>query len=217
MKRGIIFDMDGTLWDSSDNVAKSWNIAIEKSGKLKRTLTTADMKRVMGKTMDEIADLLFAELSRKERMQLLDLCCETENAYLSEHGGILYPQVEETLQVLKKNYNLYIVSNCQKGYIEAFLEYYDFGKYVDDRECYGNNLRPKGENIRLVAERNGLEQAVYVGDIQGDYVASCKAMVPFIHAAYGFGTIDAAVPAIHTFSDLQTLDVERIMCNGIVG
>jgi phosphoglycolate phosphatase len=211
VKQGIIFDMDGTLWDSADNVAKSWNIAIEKSGKLKRTLTIEDMKSVMGKTMDVIADLLFAELTKAERTQLLELCCETENAYLREHGGILYPQVEETLQVLKQKYNLYIVSNCQKGYIEAFLDYYDFWKYVDDIECYGNNLRSKGDNIRLVAERNGLGQAVYVGDIQGDYDASCKAKVPFIHASYGFGTIDAKVPAIRQFADLKTLDIERIM------
>ena len=33
MKRGIIFDMDGTLWDSAENVAKSWNVAIRNSPK----------------------------------------------------------------------------------------------------------------------------------------------------------------------------------------
>ena len=34
MKRGIIFDMDGTLWDSAENVAKSWNVAIRQYGVL---------------------------------------------------------------------------------------------------------------------------------------------------------------------------------------
>ncbi|MDD6307384.1 MAG: HAD family hydrolase, partial [Clostridiales bacterium] len=74
-----------------------------------------------------------------------------------------------------------------------------------DIECYGNNLLQKGENIRLVAERNGLESAVYVGDIQGDYDASKKAGVDFIHAAYGFGTIDTEVPRIEAFEELADL------------
>ena len=43
---------------------------------------------------------------------------------------------------------------------------------------------------------------MYVGDIQGDYDSSKKAGVKFIHAAYGFGTIDDDVPAIHRFSEL---------------
>ena len=32
MKKGIIFDMDGTLWDSAANVAESWNLAIKQDG-----------------------------------------------------------------------------------------------------------------------------------------------------------------------------------------
>ena len=60
----------------------------------------------------------------------------------------------------------------------------------------------KGENIRLVTERNHLDAAVYVGDIQGDYEASRQAGVGFIHAAYGFGKVDADVPEICTFAEL---------------
>ena len=32
MKKGIIFDMDGTLWDSAAQVAESWNVASRKEG-----------------------------------------------------------------------------------------------------------------------------------------------------------------------------------------
>ena len=202
MKKGIIFDMDGTLWDSAENVAISWNIAIEESGLIKRTLTTADIQGVMGKTMDKIADALFQELSKEDRMALLEACCKLENEYLREHGGDLYPDLEETWTKLSENYELYIVSNCQAGYMEAFLDHYGFWKYFKDIECYGNNFKQKGENIRLLADRNGLEAAVYVGDIQGDYDASKAAGVGFIHAAYGFGTIDDEVPAIHSMSEL---------------
>lgn len=211
MRRGIIFDMDGTLWDSAENVAKSWNLAIEKSGAVEKDLTTEDIKSVMGKTMDVIADILFPELSSDARGQLLEACCQEENAYLRAHGGMLYDGVEDTLRKLKeKGYHLMIVSNCQKGYIEAFLDYYKLWDYIEDTQCYGDNLLEKGDNIRLVAERNRLDAAVYVGDIQGDYDASCKAGVDFIHAAYGFGTINENVPGIHAFWELAELDFDAV-------
>ena len=207
MKKGIIFDMDGTLWDSAANVAESWNLAIKQDGSVDKKLTEQDIQGVMGKTMDVIAKLLFPEISEKEQETLLAECCRIENDYLREHGGVLYPDLEDTFKELKKTYELYIVSNCQKGYIEAFLDHYGFRKYFEDIECYGNNLRQKGDNIRLLADRNGLTEAVYVGDIRGDYDASCHAGVGFIHAAYGFGTIAADVPEIHTFEELtETAD-----------
>ena len=112
----------------------------------------------------------------------------------------------ETLAELKKQYGLYIVSNCQKGYIEAFLDHYKLWDYFSDIECYGNNLLQKGENIRLLATRNGLKKGVYVGDIQADYEASQQAGVGFIHAGYGFGTIDDTVPELLTFKELLTLN-----------
>ena len=64
-KQGIIFDMDGTLWDSAANVAESWNEAIRQDGRLNKALTETDIKGVMGKTMDVIADILFPELEKR--------------------------------------------------------------------------------------------------------------------------------------------------------
>ena len=58
MKKGIIFDMDGTLWDSAANVAESWNLAIKQDGTVDKKLTEQDIQGVMGKTMDVIADIL---------------------------------------------------------------------------------------------------------------------------------------------------------------
>ena len=205
MKKGLIFDMDGTLWDSSDNVAKSWNEALVKDGKDWKEITKADIMAVMGKTMDAIADIIFEGLDKDERMRLLDLCCNNENIYLEKHGGELYPDLEDTFIRLREKYNLYIVSNCQSGYIEAFLTYYGFEKYFDDIECYGNNLKPKGQNIRLLAERNNLDKVYYVGDIQGDYDATMEAGYDFIHAAYGFGEIEAEVPELEAFNKLPEL------------
>lgn len=202
MKKGVIFDMDGTLWDSAENVAASWNLAIEQSGLSGIAITKEDMYRVMGKTMDVIADMLFPDILGTDRELLLSNCYRLENEYLRKHGGTLYPDIRKTLEQLKKGYHLYIVSNCQVGYIEAFLDYYGFRDLIEDIQCYGDNGKPKADNIRILYERNELEDAVYVGDIQGDYDASKAAGVKFIHASYGFGTIDDPVPAIGTFADL---------------
>ena len=205
MKPGIIFDMDGTLWDSSEGVAVSWTEIVNKEYDKERVITAEDIQGVMGRTMDKIADALFAELSKEERMALLRKCCAYENEYLKEHGGRLFPELEETFNKLLENYDLFIVSNCQAGYIEAFLDHYGFWKYFKDIECYGNNDLPKHDNIKKVVERNNLEKAVYVGDIQGDYDSTMIAGLPFIHAAYGFGTINQKTAKVDSFAELVTV------------
>lgn len=208
-KKGIIFDMDGTVWDSSANVAESWTVKVREAGYTDKVVTQDDIKSVMGKPMDVIADTLFTYTEKgPERDALREACENYENEYLRQHGGTLYEGVFETWAKLKEmGYHIYIVSNCQAGYIEAFLGYFDvpYGHaedLVDDIECYGNNFLQKDENIRLIAERNGLTAACYVGDIQSDYDATAKAGLPFIHAKYGFGKIDTEVPYINSFGEL---------------
>lgn len=207
-KKGIIFDMDGTVWDSSENVAKSWTVKVKEAG-FDKVVTREDIQSVMGKPMDVIADTLFTYTKKGKQRNALREACETyENEYLREHGGILYPKLVETWEKLKKQgYHLYIVSNCQAGYVEAFLEHYGIAWgtpdcLIEDIECYGNNFLQKDENIKLVCERNDLDKACYVGDIQSDYDATTKAGLPFIHATYGFGTINAETAKINKFSDL---------------
>ena len=205
MKTGLIFDMDGTLWDSSENVAVSWTEKMHELGYNRPDITREDIMNVMGLTMDRIADKIFGDLPKDERMDILDKCCRYENEYLRKNGGVLYPDLEKTLLRLKEKYRLYIVSNCQKGYIEAFLDYFGFWKYFDDIECYGNNLKEKGDNIALLAKRNSLERAFYIGDIQGDYDATMKAGLEFIHAAYGFGKIEQTVPELMNFYEIPEM------------
>lgn len=216
-KKGVIFDMDGTVWDSSDGVAKAWTVKIHEAGYKDKYVTAEDIQSVMGKPMDVIADTLFTYTKKgEERDRLRASCEEYENEYLTENGGILYDGVLETWSRLKEmGYHVYIVSNCQAGYVESFLSYYKIpygtpDDLVEDIECYGNNFLQKDENIRLLAERNGLAAACYVGDIQSDYDATAKAGFPFIHARYGFGTIDTEVPYIDSFAELTKVVPEVI-------
>ena len=206
MKRGVIFDLDGTLWDSSAQVVPAWNQALGRHPELGRQITEEEMRGYMGKPIETIAELMLPGLSREKRLAVLEECCAEERAYLRRHGGTLYPQLEETLVTLRKSYSLFIVSNCNDGYIETFLEYHKTGRFFSDTECIGRTGKPKGENIRLIMERNSLDWSVYVGDTQGDLDAADLAGIPFIYASYGFGTVNRDVPAVRQFSELpQTL------------
>ena len=199
----VIFDLDGTLWNSSVQVADSWNVVIEREVGKEHTLSADDIMSCMGLTMTEIADRHFAYLPEKERYELCHKCEEFENGYITEHGGVLFEGVEETLAKLKDmGVQMAVVSNCQEGYIKAFLDSMDMWKYFVDYEEWGRTMLLKADNIKLVMERNGASKGIYVGDIQKDSDAAHKAGIDCIYASYGFGEINDAVATLKSFDEL---------------
>lgn len=199
----LLFDLDGTLWDSAKEVAESWNIILQKYDPSLPSLTAKDIKSVMGKTMKEIAHTILTDMPDDERKELFIRCGTYEVEYIAEHGGTLFPGVRETIEKLYDDgCKMAIVSNCQIGYIDAFLKSMDMGKYFCDTEEWGNTELSKAENIRLVMERNNIKNAVYIGDTVKDYAAAKDAGIPFIHASYGFGRIEDAPCSISEFSEL---------------
>ena len=202
---GILFDLDGTLWDSLEGICLAWNQALARlRPDLAGAVTPARLKECMGMLLPDIARKLFPQVEPGEIAPLLEACCAAENEYLARRGGVLCPGVPETLPLLAEKYPLFIVSNCQDGYIESFFAAHGLGRYFTDWACPGRTGRPKAENIRAVAARNGLRRPVYVGDTQGDYKAASAAGVPFLHAAYGFGAVEG-VPAIGSLAELPAL------------
>lgn len=201
----IGFDLDGTLWDGTESIAAAWQGFMPKVPEI-RTVPTADqLKTVMGLPLPEILRRLFPYLSDAQREGLIQQLRREESLYIAEHGGTLFEPLavlKDTLARLGEKYRLFIVSNCQEGYIETFLQHYGLQDYFCDLECIGRTGLSKGENIRLVMERNGFSNSLYVGDTQGDYDAACNADVSFAWAAYGFGKVDAPVDTIEKLSDL---------------
>ena len=207
MKKAIIFDVDGTLWDACQVVADAWNEYLEKfEPDIAIRLTEQDLRSVMGLTMSDIGDRLFGSIEQPRRHQVTKGCFDYEVEYMKNRGGILYPDVIETFEKLSVKcggtYHLYIVSNCQSGYIEDFIGVTGTQKLIEDLECFGNTGLSKGENIRLLTERNHLDQAVYLGDTEGDYRSTCEAGLLFLHARYGFGKVDPSVPYIDKMEEL---------------
>lgn len=203
MIKDIIFDMDGTLWDSSENVAESWNEAI--SGLSDRHITAADIQSVMGMPMDKIAERFFPDKDEETRQKILERCCKGENDYLRAHGGDIYPDTVPVFEELSRTCRLFIVSNCQAGYIEAFLDYYGLGEYISDHLCWGDNGLQKDENIRLIMRKNGVESALYVGDTQTDCDSAYAAGAKFAFAAYGFGSADRYDVKLNRLSELPEM------------
>ncbi|MDR1699615.1 MAG: HAD family hydrolase [Lachnoclostridium sp.] len=202
MRTGIIFDLDGTLWDSSIPVVESWNHVLRDCEDVDYLITREDMLAEMGKTMDQIMEDLFPAITVTRRQELLKRCCEEEEKWLEKKGAVLFPELEETLKILYRSFDLFIVSNCQSGYIETFLKVNRLGQYIKDVECWGNTEKRKGENIKLVIERNRLEKAVYVGDTNGDKEAAEAAGIPFIYAEYGFGEVENYKYSIQSLNEL---------------
>ncbi len=202
MKKAIIFDLDGTLWDSSESVCGSWNEVFRRYPEIDRVLTPADVRGFMGKTLEQIFPIALPDTPDELRRRALRECVGYELDYIARHGGKLYPKLRETLELLRKEYTLIIVSNCQVGYIECFLDFAGMHDLFDDHESAGGTGLSKGENIRLVIRRNSIDRAVYVGDTQGDLDSADFAGIPFIRAAYGFGQMNRAVPEIRSFEEL---------------
>lgn len=201
-KTGIIFDLDGTLWNTSETIVPIWNEVLESHSETDKQLTVAEMNGYMGKTLEQIAKLMLPKLDLEKAMSIVYECCDVEQGYLKKVGGKLYDNLAETLKQLNEKHSLYIVSNCQDGYVQAFLDFHGFNEIFDDFEMSGRTKKSKGENIKMIIERNNLDKAVYVGDTQGDYEAAKEAEVPFVFAEYGFGSVDNSEYSIKEFSEL---------------
>ena len=199
----LLFDLDGTLWDSATQVAEAWNIVIAREEPSFRRLTAKDIHAIMGLTMDEIQLALAPELPEDRRTSLFRRCSAFEVNYLRTHSGRLYPDLLPVLRRLHQaGYPMAVVSNCQCGYVEAFLHVSGTGPLFADFEEWERTGLRKGENIRLVMRRNHADHAVYIGDTAGDQEAARFAGIPFIHAAYGFGQVHAPDGVIHSLPEL---------------
>jgi phosphoglycolate phosphatase len=200
----IIFDLDGTLWDSTGNVALAWQEAMAQVDYVDEVMTREKVRSITGMAYNVIFDTLFPYLDVEKREELKALCAKSELDILHVKGGELYPGLEETLHYLSRKYKLYIVSNCQSGYIEVFLNLSQMGHYFLGHQCYGTKGNPKAENIKDIVNDHDLKAPVYVGDTTGDYNSATKAGVPFIFANYGFGVVESGqIATISRFTELM--------------
>lgn len=200
---GIILDIDGTIWNTTGIVSVAWNKAIEKSGLNAKKVNAQILQQEFGKPMNVIAQDLWPSLSKEDQEKLMSYCCTEEQIQIENNTiDITYPDVVETIKELATIQSIFIVSNCQNGYIELTMKKNGITPYIKDFECYGRTKKSKAENIQILCSRNMLTSPIYVGDTQSDCDACKQAGIPFIWASYGFGKADKYFDKLNKFSDL---------------
>ena len=201
----LIFDIDGTLWDSRAMVAEGYNRQLRAEGLAHLQVTVEDLTPLFGKVKEELAEALFALLPEEARNALIDRCMDSEREFLADMECAMgYPNVRETLEALAKRHRLFIVSNCDRGYPELCMEKLGIGHLIEGHLCYGDTGTPKGETILRLMDTHRISSACYIGDTQGDANAARIAAIPFVYCTYGFGQVDGYWKKIDAFEDLLT-------------
>ena len=202
----LIFDIDGTLWDSRALVAEGYNIQLKAEGLAHLCVNAEQLKPLFGKVMTEIADAILHTIPESERYDLMERCMKTENDYLfANECNIGYPGVTETIAKLSEKYRLFIVSNSQCGYPELCISKLGLEKYISGHLCFGDTGTSKGKTIRTLMEKYDIQNPVYIGDTQGDYEATVEAEIPFVWCSFGFGTPAGYVAKVDSFEELLNL------------
>ena len=208
MADSLIFDVDGTIWDTTPVLEKAWNAALDECGLSYAHVTADTLKSLFGLPMKVIIERILPNEPDEVRAKFKPLCYNYEESYVERESGKLYPKMAETLEKLAEKYPLFIVSNCQSGYIELLLRKTGFAPYFKDFTCNGDTGLLKDENIKLIAKRNNLKSPVYVGDTQGDADACAKAGVPIVYASYGFGKVKSP-----DYTIAEPFDLISLFCN----
>jgi len=202
----LIFDIDGTLWNSPALVAEGYNLQLKKEGLDHLCVNEQILLNLFGRVMTAIADAIFPEIPLPQRYELMDRCIESGNRYLKEHPcDIGYPKVKETMAELAKKHRIFIVTNADCGYPELCMEKLGLEDYVSGHLCFGDTGTSKGKTILALMEKHGIKDVVYIGDTQGDYEATVEAGIPFIWCTYGFGTPEHYDAKVDSFEQLLTL------------
>lgn len=185
----LIFDMDGTLWDAVDTYVASWNAGLEKE-KVDLVITAQDLGFMMGWEKRKVLDRMLPGYSFDEQERIFESINVFRSKLISEMGGKLYDGVIEGLNLLSKEYKLFIVSNCPENLIQQFMQFCEISHLITDEMAHGVNSQPKNYNIKLLIEKHGLKNPVYIGDTQTDSEESRLAQLPFVFLSYGFGKTD---------------------------
>ena len=181
----IIFDLDGTLWDTRENTLKSANVVADKYPDIKE-ITMKEVEGGMGYSFDETAEIYMPYLDKEIRKKYFQEIINTNIDLINKEGGELYNGVKDTIIELSNKYKLGIVTNNNDDYVKSFFKSSGLEENFTDYMGAASYILTKGETIKKLASKYREKNNYYVGDIKNDMISSEEAGVTFIHAKYGF-------------------------------
>lgn len=212
MKPAIIFDLDGTLWDATYAFKTVYDIKCKREN-VEIIYDHKDFCEIMGSTPEMVIEKMHRDSnwSKEECIKFFKPFYLETLEYIKKNGCTLYPKEEETLSILSKQYDLYIVSNGSKGYVEMYFSTSKLDKYFKGYLQSGDTNLTKADNIKKLLNDYQIDKAIYVGDTYLDYLECKKANIDIIYASYGFGKMTDYKYKLNKISDL--LDIKDKLFN----
>ena len=182
MKTAILWDLDGTLLDTLEDLLDATNHALACFGQPLRT--KAELRRFVGNGAENQLRLSLGE----KAPQLLRQVLQTYRAYYTNHCRIKtrpYAGIPEALKELGGRYPMAIVSNKPDGAVKALCA--DFFPGIpamgETADC---PRKPAPDMVFRAMEQLGAERCVYVGDSEVDIFTAANAGVPCLSVLWGF-------------------------------
>ena len=182
MKTGILFDLDGTLLNTLEDLVDATNYALAAFGHPPRTLK--EVRRFIGNGAENQIRLSLPDDHKEDLQQVLAVY----KPYYTDHCQIKtkpYDGVLPALKTLGEKYSVAIVSNKPDAAVKALCADYFPGLYALG-EAAGCPRKPAADMVYKAMEVIGVDRCVYVGDSEVDVLTAKNADVPCISVLWGF-------------------------------
>ena len=184
---GILFDLDGTLLSTLEDLKDAVNFALRQYGCPERSLE--EIRNFVG---NGVKRLLQLALPGKDTDPDYEAFLETYQTYYALHNQdktAPYPGVLEALEVLKKEYPVAIVSNKHHSAVATMCQHY-FGDIYARGEQPGCLRKPAPDMIFQTMQDMGIDKCIYVGDSEVDVATAQNAGVPCLSVLWGFRSLE---------------------------
>lgn len=184
----VIFDLDGTLLDTLDDLCNSVNYSLRTNNFPERSL--AEVRTFVGNGIRLLIERSVPEGTSKELIDKTFECFKTYYAVHCNDKTKTYPGVMDMLKELKKNgYKIAVLSNKAQYAVTKLCDIY-FNNLLDDAVGARENVakKPSPDALYICAENNNinLNNVIYVGDSDVDVATANNAGVKGIAVTWGF-------------------------------
>lgn len=200
----IIFDLDGTLWETIDATYEAANIIVNKYSELK-SISRETIIKGMGLGTEENAKNYMPYIELEKSIRYMKEISEKTSEIINGENVKIYEEVRNTIRNLNKKYKLAIITNNRDKYAETFLKISNLTNYFVDYMGAASYNISKGEAIKKMVQKYNEKENYYVGDIKKDQEATICAGIKFIHAKYGFEPTLKSELSIEKIEELEDL------------